>query len=90
MSLSISPDVERLIHDRVESGPYESVDHLLREALDALRSRDNEAASNREAWREELDRRYKRSGAGQIEWVDGEKAFELLHDRHQAHRQSRA
>ncbi len=43
MKISLSPDVERLIAERVGSGRYHSADEVVREGLDLLRERENEA-----------------------------------------------
>jgi len=43
VKISLSPDVERLIAERVGSGRYHSADEVVREGLDLLRERENEA-----------------------------------------------
>jgi antitoxin ParD1/3/4 len=43
MKISLSPDVERLIAERVSSGRYHSADEVVREGLDLLQERENEA-----------------------------------------------
>jgi antitoxin ParD1/3/4 len=43
MKISLSPDVERLIAERVSSGRYRSADEVVREGLDLLQKRENEA-----------------------------------------------
>ncbi len=90
MDASLSPDVRRLIEERLEASPYESADHLVREALEALRSRDGVIEPHKKAWRSELNRRYDEAVSGQVEWVDGDEAFRRLGERHQAYRQRRS
>jgi antitoxin ParD1/3/4 len=43
MKISLSPDVERLIAERVSSGRYRSGDEVVRDALELLQERENEA-----------------------------------------------
>lgn len=40
MNVSLTPELERLIHDRVESGRYHSASEVVREALRLLEERD--------------------------------------------------
>ncbi len=52
MKISLSPDVERLIAEKVSSGRYRSADEVVREGLELLQERENEARrspSNRTA-----------------------------------------
>ena len=43
MKISLSPEVERLIAERVSSGRYHSADEVVREGLELLQERENEA-----------------------------------------------
>ena len=43
MKISLSPDVERLIAEKVGSGRYHSADEVVREGLALLQERENEA-----------------------------------------------
>jgi antitoxin ParD1/3/4 len=43
MKIFLSPDVERLIAERVGSGRYHSADEVVREGLELLQERENEA-----------------------------------------------
>lgn len=40
MNVSLTPELERLIHDRVDSGRYHSASEVVREALRLLEERD--------------------------------------------------
>jgi len=42
MKISLSPDVERLIAEKVSSGRYHSADEVVREGLELLQERENE------------------------------------------------
>lgn len=43
MKISLSPDLERLIAEKVSSGRYSSADEVVREGLELLQERENEA-----------------------------------------------
>jgi len=43
MKISLSPDVERLIAEKVSSGRYHSADEVVREGLELLQKREKEA-----------------------------------------------
>jgi antitoxin ParD1/3/4 len=42
MKISLSPDLERLIAEKVSSGRYRSADEVVREGLELLQDRENE------------------------------------------------
>ena len=44
MNISLTPQLEKLVHDRVKSGLYTSASEVVREALRLLESRDRGAA----------------------------------------------
>jgi len=43
MKISLSPDVERLIAEKVSSGRYQSADEVVREGLELLQQREKDA-----------------------------------------------
>jgi antitoxin ParD1/3/4 len=43
MKISLSPDLERLIAEKVSSGRYRSADEVVREGLELLQKRENDA-----------------------------------------------
>ena len=76
MNVSLTPELEQLIHDRVNSGRYHSASEVVREALRLLEERDElrqlrlaELRKKVAAGLESLDR-----GEG----LDGEAAFDEL------------
>jgi putative addiction module CopG family antidote len=42
MKISLSPDVERLIVEKLKSGQYQSADEVVREGLELLRERERD------------------------------------------------
>jgi antitoxin ParD1/3/4 len=56
MSLSLQPETERLIEEKVQSGEYNSADEVVRSALCALAKEDQEYAIRVEALRGEIQK----------------------------------
>jgi antitoxin ParD1/3/4 len=56
MSLSLRPETERLVEERVESGEYESADEVVRNAMRALSQEDQQYAGRLEALRGEIQK----------------------------------
>lgn len=56
MSLSLHPETERLIEEKVASGEYESADEVVRHALRALSQEDEQYAIRVEALRGEIQK----------------------------------
>ncbi len=54
MSISVSPELERLIRAKVESGLYSSEAEVIRDALRALEERDRDGATKLEALRRDI------------------------------------
>jgi putative addiction module CopG family antidote len=54
MSLAIPPEFERAVLERVESGAYESTDHVLRACLEALTLLEADVAGESEWLRREV------------------------------------
>lgn len=86
MSVVLSPDIQQLIEERLRSGSYESADHLILEALESLRGRDDGLTANKVAWREELDRRYRDATERKVECIEGDDAARRLAERHRTYR----
>jgi antitoxin ParD1/3/4 len=42
MNITLSPDLERLIAEKISSGRYQSADEVVREGLELLQQRENE------------------------------------------------
>jgi antitoxin ParD1/3/4 len=56
MPLSLSPELERRIAEKIESGEYESAEDVVSNALRALSREDEEYASRLEALRGEIQK----------------------------------
>lgn len=56
MSISLSPELERQIAERIESGEYDSADEVVRRALQLLSREDEACATRLEALRGEIQK----------------------------------
>lgn len=76
MNVSLTPELERWISQKVDGGRYRSASEVVREGLRLLQEREEEYRLRLEALRGEL-----RIGIDQLdrgEVVDGEEAFERI------------
>ena len=79
MNVSLTPQLEKLVTDKVGSGRYNSASEVIREALRLLQERDEV----REVQLQELRKKIA-EGLESLErgdWVDGEAFFEHLRQR---------
>lgn len=79
MNVSLTPELEKFVQGKVESGRYTSASEVVREALRLLEKKDQRDAEREQAlkaFQAELDRRIAEADAGG--WVDGEEAFARL------------
>ena len=79
MNVLLTPQLEKLVSDKVESGRYNSASEVVREALRLLQERDEV----REVQLQELRNKIT-EGLDSLEkgdWVDGESFFEQLRQR---------
>jgi antitoxin ParD1/3/4 len=79
MNVTITPDLRRLIEERVKAGPYGSANEVLREALRLLAEHDELAALRRQELRKKVAEGLAASRRGDV--VDGEAAFRRLRAR---------
>jgi antitoxin ParD1/3/4 len=70
MTVELTPELERLVEAKVESGTYGSANEVVGEALRLLEARDEELLWGREEIRARIQRGLEESARG--EWVDGE------------------
>jgi antitoxin ParD1/3/4 len=79
LNVSLTPELEQLIAEKVESGMYTTASEVVREGLRLLR----EADLDREAWRAEAGEKLERSfkQASRDELSDGREAMPRENDR---------
>jgi antitoxin ParD1/3/4 len=91
MNVSLTPELERMVQEKVESGRYTSASEVVREALRLMEKRDQRMAEREQALREfqaMLDGRIAEADAGG--WIDGEEAFAPLRAKSAARRKNSA
>lgn len=69
MNISLTPELEHFVQDKVESGLYNNASEVIREGLRLLKEQDDV----RRMWREQIERGWMQAQAGKV--VDGPKAM---------------
>ncbi len=82
MNVSLTPELEKYIQNKVESGRYTTASEVVREALRLLEQKEQEREAALKEFREEIDRRLASLDRG--EGIDGEKFFAELKKRTKA------
>ncbi|HZU43225.1 MAG TPA: type II toxin-antitoxin system ParD family antitoxin [Terriglobales bacterium] len=88
MNVSLTPELERFVQTKVESGRYNSASEVVREALRLLDDHEKARAAQLAEFNQELDRRLASLDRG--EGVDPAEARRRLHRRSEARRKRRA
>jgi len=88
MNVSLTPELERFVQEKVHSGRYTSASEVVREALRLLEEHEKVRAAQLAEFREETDRRLASLERG--EGIDGATALAHLRQRSHARRQSPA
>ena len=76
MNVSLTPELEQLIHEKVETGLYLSASEVVREALRLLQERDNFQAMKYAELRREIHVGIDQADRGEL--VDGPEVFRKL------------
>lgn len=76
MNVSLTPELDRFVADKVSSGRYTSASEVVREALRLLEQQDQTREARIEAFNKELDARIAAADRG--EFVDPQAARERL------------
>lgn len=82
MNVSLTPELEKYIQAKVETGRYTSASEVVREALRLLEQKEQERERALKDFQAELDRRIDSLDRG--EGIDGEKFFSELKKRTKA------
>jgi antitoxin ParD1/3/4 len=64
MNVSLTPELERFVNDKVQTGRYNSASEVVREALRLLEERDHARAAQLDEFNKELARRLATLDAG--------------------------
>lgn len=84
MNVSLTPELEQFVQDKVESGLYNNASEVIREGLRLLKEHDEV----RLRWREQIERGWFEAQAGQV--VDGTKAMAEIKGRLKSRAKKRA
>ena len=82
MNVSLTPQLEKLVSDRVESGRYNSASEVVREALRLLQERDEVREVQLQGLRSKIAEGLDSLDRG--DWVDGEDFFQRLQQREES------
>jgi antitoxin ParD1/3/4 len=82
MNVHLTPELERLVHTKVQSGRYNSASEVIREALRLFEERDELWELRKNAIRQQIDEGWNSLRRG--EGVDGEAFFAELEGKEQA------
>ena len=75
MNVSLTPELEKFVNGKVQSGLYNNASEVVREGLRLLKEHDE----IRLKWREQIDRGWLQAESGQV--VDGEEVFRKADER---------
>ena len=75
MNVSLTPELERFVEGKVESGLYNNASEVVREGLRLLKEHDE----IRVKWREQIERGWLQAQRGEV--VEGTKAMAALRER---------
>jgi antitoxin ParD1/3/4 len=87
MNVSLTPELEKYVQSKVESGRYTSASEVVREALRLLEQKEQREQQLRE-FQAELDRRIAEADAGDL--IDGEEVFSRLREKSRLRRSKSA
>ncbi|AFZ03038.1 type II toxin-antitoxin system ParD family antitoxin [Calothrix sp. PCC 6303] len=78
MNVSLTPELEQLVHEKVKTGRYLSASEVVREALRLLEERDRIRETRLEALRSEIAIGIKQGDNREV--IDGEEVFRELRE----------
>jgi antitoxin ParD1/3/4 len=73
MNVSLTPELERYINEKVEAGSYRSASEVVRESVRLMQRVEEDRAARLAALRRDINEGLAQLDRG--EWVDGEEAF---------------
>lgn len=87
MNVHLTPELEKLVQKKVETGSYNSASEVVREALRLMQERDDLLLLRKEEIRKQIADGYASLRRGEV--IEGEEAFRQLDERHERHRRGR-
>ncbi len=74
MNISLTPELEKFVGDKIESGVFNDASEVIRESLRLLKEQDE----TRLAWREQIEQGWLQAQRGELN--DGDLAFDKLEE----------
>ena len=84
MTIHLKPELEALIKEDVERGPYQSADEYVAQAVQMLHAHERWLTEYRADIAAKIEKGFAQAERGEL--VDGEEAFRQLRQRHDQHR----
>ena len=84
MTIHLKPELEALIQEDVERGPYQPADEFVAQAVQMLHAHERWLADNRADIAAKIEHSFGQAERGEM--LDGEEAFRQLRERHDQHR----
>ena len=84
MTIHLKPELEALVKEDVERGPYQSADEYVAQAVQMLHAHERWLAEDRAEIAAKIEHGFAQAERGEM--VDGEEAFRQLRQRHDQHR----
>jgi antitoxin ParD1/3/4 len=87
MTIHLRPELEALVKEDVERGPYQSADDFIAQAVQMPHEHEQWLADNRAGIATKIEHGFGQAERGEL--VDGEEAFLQLRQQHDEHRKQR-
>jgi antitoxin ParD1/3/4 len=87
MNVHLTSELEKLVHNKVKTGRYNSASEVVREALRLLEEHDHIRQMRMQEIRKKIDEGWESLQRG--EGIDGEEAFKTLAQRHKRFKRQR-
>ena len=88
MNVSLTPELEQFVQNKVESGLYYSASEVIREGLRMLQEKEMLKQIQIEELRKEIQKGIEQADRGEL--VDGEEVFENIRAKSRARRSKKA
>ena len=82
MTIHLKPELEAVIHEHVQRGPYQSVDEFMERAVQMLHEQEAWLAENRAEISGGIEHGFAQAERGEL--IDGDEAVRLLRQRREA------
>jgi antitoxin ParD1/3/4 len=81
MTIRLKPEMEALIQQDVQRGPYQSADEFVERAVQMLHEQEQWLANNRTEIAAQIEHGYQQAERGEL--IDGDETFRRLRELHE-------